>query len=195
MSWGAGCRACRSWALPLAMLAFLRHRAGGLAERRPRGRRPPPRLAALLMPPLVLLGCVGDGLCPVGLAALISGERDPSFAHPAGLAHRAVLRRLGFRAAGRARRAAPSASWLWLAGLGIASRDLRARPQPLFHFSLADRGAAAAGDARGRAAALALLLAALAALAGVDSASGRQRRGDHGACRRIRCSPCRVALA
>ena len=73
---------------------------------------------AFLMPPLLLIGAIGMGFVLHGLAAWISGEPDPSFAHP--LTLRLSLA-LGVFAVAllTARATGAIASWLWLAGLAV----------------------------------------------------------------------------
>jgi hypothetical protein len=100
-----------SWSLFLSLFVFvlIAWAARGEGERFWR---------ALLMPPLLLAGAVGMGFVLHGIAALISGAPDPSFAHP--LTLRLSLAFGVFAVALLAARAAKAAaSWLWLAGLAI----------------------------------------------------------------------------
>jgi len=150
-----------SFAPPLAVTIFLLIAlAGWLSPRtRPQPRRP---LAAILMPPLLLLGAVAAGFALSALAALISGNADPSFAHP--LALRIALA-LAVWALGLlvSRGAKAFACWLWLAGLGVAAAIFAPGLSPYFIFP----GAVAAlllllTPGAGRS--TALLLSALAAM-------------------------------
>ena len=121
-----------SWLLPASIAAFLTIALAGLLT--PRGRRdlPQPWLAAT-MPLLLLAGCVGMGFVLHGLAAWISGEADPSFAHP--LALRLSLAFGVFAVALlTARRAGGIACWLWFAGLAIASAIWAPGLAPYFLF-------------------------------------------------------------
>ncbi len=120
------------WVLPLAIIAFLLIALAGIWT--PRGRRdlPQPLLAAA-MPLILLAGGVGMGFVLHGLAVLISGEPDPSFAHP--LALRLSLAFGVFAVALlAARRAGGIACWLWFAGLAIAAAIWAPGLAPYFLF-------------------------------------------------------------
>lgn len=119
-------------ALPLSIAAFaLIALAGFLAPRERREIRRP--VLALLMPPLLLAGCVGIGFALHMLAAWISGQADPSFAHPIwlrlslsfGVFAMALLVAGGSGAI---------ASWLWLAGLGMVCAIFAPGLTPYFLF-------------------------------------------------------------
>jgi hypothetical protein len=130
----------RSWlprlpvvfALPLAVAVFiLIALAGWFTPRtRPQPRRP---VAAMLMPLLLAAGCAAAGFALSALAALVSGNGDPSFAHP--LALRLAL---GFAAWALAllcmRSAGVMACWLWLGLLGIAAAVFAPGLSPYFLF-------------------------------------------------------------
>jgi hypothetical protein len=86
-----------------------------------------------LMPVLLLAGCIGMGFALHGLAAWISGQDDPSFAHPI------YLRlALGFGALAvavlAARLADGIACWLWFAALAVASAIYAPGLVPYFLF-------------------------------------------------------------
>ena len=130
----------RSWlprlpvlfALPLAVTAFiLIALAGWFSPRtRPQPRRP---LTEMLTPLLLLLGCVAAGFALSGLAALISGEGNPAFAHP--LALRIALAFAAWALALLSMRGAGvMACWLWLALLGIAAAIFAPGLSPYFIF-------------------------------------------------------------
>jgi hypothetical protein len=140
-----------SWALPLSLAVFVLIALAG------RGRW---SWRAFLMPPLLLLGAVGLGFALHGLAAWISGESDPSFAHPVIL--RLSLAFAAFAVALLAARAAGAiASWLWLAGLAVVCAIWAPGITPYFLFPCL---VAAPLLLFGRRSELALLIAAVAAL-------------------------------
>jgi hypothetical protein len=114
-----------SFALPLATLAFV---VIGLLGRR---REKQGRVAAALMPLLLLLGSVAMGFMLAGLTKLISGEADPSFAHPLAL-RLSLSAGCWFVALLAARRAGPNASWLWLSGLGVVTAVFAPGLSPYF---------------------------------------------------------------
>ena len=120
------------WALPLSLAAFVLIALAGFFTPRERReiRRP---VLALLMPPLLLAGCVGVGFVLHMLAAWVSGNADPSFAHPLWL-----RLALGFGAFAVALAAAPVAGpihcWLWLAALAIACAIWAPGVTPYFLF-------------------------------------------------------------
>jgi hypothetical protein len=124
-------RLSATFALPLAIGVFIVIALAGWLNRRPAGGRP---LAGFLMPPLMLLGCAGMGFGLAALAGLISGESNPSFAHPTAL--RVALAFGCWTIALLATRWPPgaTASWLWLAGLGIASALFAPGLSPYFIF-------------------------------------------------------------
>lgn len=149
------------WVLPLAIVSFILIALAGIWT--PRGRRdlPQPLLAAS-MPLLLLAGGVGMGFLLHGLAALISGEPDPSFAHP--LALRLSLAFGVFAVVLlTAQRAGAVACWLWFSGLGIAAAIWAPGLAPYFLFpSLVAAPLLLASVRGGRG--FALFLAALPAL-------------------------------
>jgi hypothetical protein len=118
--------------LPSAIIVFLMIAvAGYLASR---GRRSLSQsLQAGLMPPLLLAGAVGIGFVLHSLAAWISGEADPSFAHP--LALRLSLACGVFAVALlTAQRASAIACWLWFSALAIAAAVWAPGLSPYFLF-------------------------------------------------------------
>ncbi|HVZ28521.1 MAG TPA: M20/M25/M40 family metallo-hydrolase [Rhizomicrobium sp.] len=117
----------QSIALPLATLAFVI--IGILGQRRERKGR----VAAALMPFLLLLGCAAVGFVLAGIARLISGESNPSFAHPLAL-RLSLAAGCWFVALLASRRAGPNASWLWLSGLGIVTAVFAPGLSPYFIF-------------------------------------------------------------
>ena len=142
-----------SWSLPLSLLVFV---LIGWAARREGGRF----WRALLMPPLLLTGAVGMGFVFHGIAGLISGEADPSFAHP--LALRLSLAFGVFAVALLAARSAKAAaSWLWFAGLAIVCAIWAPGIVPYFLFPCF---VAAPLLLLGRGRDLTLLISAIAAL-------------------------------
>ena len=122
----------QAWALPLSVLAFGMIAVAGLMTRRARHTLSRPVLAGM-MPPLLVLGCIGMGFALHGLAAWLSGHADPSYAHPV------YLRiSLGFGAFFvallAARHAGGVAAWLWLAAMAIACALLAPGVTPYFLF-------------------------------------------------------------
>lgn len=106
------------WALPLSLAAFAAIALAGFLTRRERREIPRPFLA-LVMPPLLLIGCVGLGFGLHGVAAWLSGNADPSWAYPVWL--RWSLGLGAFAVALLASRGAGAVgSWLWFAGLAVA---------------------------------------------------------------------------
>jgi hypothetical protein len=119
-------------ALPLSIAAFaLIGLAGFVAPRSRRGMRR--RGLALAMPPLLLALCVGLGFVLHMLAAWISGQADPSFAHPIWLR---LSLGLGVFAVAllTAGSAGAIGSWLWLAGLAIVCAIFAPGIAPYFLF-------------------------------------------------------------
>jgi hypothetical protein len=117
------------WSLPLSIAAFA---AIALAGWLGRGniRRP---FLGLLMPLVLLAGCIAMGFGLHGLAAWISGHADPSFAHPAWL--RLSLAAGAFVVALVAARGADAiACWLWVAGLAIVCAIWAPGAAPYFLF-------------------------------------------------------------
>ncbi len=114
------------WSLVLSGLAFLLIAFAARFETRRSWK-------AFLMPPLLLLGAVGMGFVLHGLAAWISGEPDPSFAHPLALRLSLALGAFGI-ALLTAQAANAAASWLWLAGLAIICAIWAPGVTPYFLF-------------------------------------------------------------
>lgn len=150
-----------NWVLPLSIGAFLVIALAGLATRRGRRELPQPVLAGL-MPALLLAGCVGMGYLLHGLAVWISGEPDPSFAHPIWLRGSLAF---GVMAVAilASRRADAIACWLWFAGLAIASAIWAPGLSPYFLFPSLVAAPLLLMTARGGRG-VAVFLAALAAL-------------------------------
>ena len=121
------------WALPLSIAAFAAIALAGFLTRRRRHAVPPPFLPALLSPVLLVVGAAGMGFLLHGLAAWISSEPDPSFAHPLWL--RLSLAFGVFAVALLASRgAAAIACWLWFAALATACAIFAPGLVPYFLF-------------------------------------------------------------
>jgi hypothetical protein len=154
-------RLAQRWALPLSLAVFAVIALAGLLTRRERRALSRPLLAAL-MPPLLLLGCVGAGYGLHGIAAWLSGHADPSFAHPFWL-----RLSLGFGvfavALLAARFAGAAACWLWLAALAIACALFLPGATPFFLFPCLIAAPLLLVTVRGGRG-VALLISALAAL-------------------------------
>jgi hypothetical protein len=114
-----------AWALPLSLLAFA---AIALAAWQRR-----PTIAGLLMPAFFLIGAVAGGFVLKGLAALISGHADPSYAQPLVL-RLALALGVWSLALLAARRATVTASWLWFAGFAVAAAWALPGLSPYFLF-------------------------------------------------------------
>jgi hypothetical protein len=118
------------WSLVLSLGAFGLIAFAAIRRGQPKIRR---SLLALLTPPLLLAACIGMGYGLHGLAAWISGQADPSFAHPVWL-----RLSLGFGvfavALLAARTASATACWLWLAGLAIVCSIWAPGAVPYFLF-------------------------------------------------------------
>ena len=125
------------FAAPLAVGAFaLLLLAGWLGARgrpRPRPKGAPRRVTPFLLPPFLLLCCVGSGFLLSALAALISGTNDPAFAHPLFLRIALAASCWGF-ALMVMRGATAMACWLWLAAFGIAAAFFAPGLSPYFIF-------------------------------------------------------------
>jgi hypothetical protein len=117
-----------SWSLPLSITVFF------LIVLASKGQFSLTRfLPAFVMPPLLIVGAVAVGFGLHGLAAWISGEPDPSFAHP--LCLRLSLAFGVFALALLTARAAGAIScWLWFAILAIASAIWAPGIVPYFLF-------------------------------------------------------------
>ncbi len=108
----------KSWALPLSVLAFLAIAlAGWFGERSPRSLRA--RMRGLLMPPAMLAGAVTAGFLLHEIAALISGNGNPSFANPWALRLALTFGVWSVALLCVALGAGAAEAWLWIAGLGI----------------------------------------------------------------------------
>jgi len=149
-----------SWALPLSILCFAMIALSGLWSYERRGWMQ--NAMALAVPPLLIVACVGMGFLLHSLAAWISGQPDPSFAHPVWL--RLSLAFGAFAPAiFLARRACAITCWLWFAGLAIVCALFVPGLTPYFLFpSLVAAPLLLATVRSGRSAAL--FVAALAAL-------------------------------
>ncbi|MGN6149000.1 MAG: M20/M25/M40 family metallo-hydrolase, partial [Rhizomicrobium sp.] len=125
-----------SWALPFAMLVFLVLVVASWPSRRETFAWKS-TLAAALMPPALIVGCVAMGFISAEIAKLISGQPDPTYAYP--IAMRVAL---GFGVFGMALlvsrmvtvRGAVSSAWLWLAGFGVVTAALLPGISPYFTF-------------------------------------------------------------
>ncbi|MES2292162.1 MAG: M20/M25/M40 family metallo-hydrolase [Pseudomonadota bacterium] len=114
-----------AWALPLSLLAFA---VIALAAWRRR-----PTVGGLLMPPAFLIGAVAGGFALKGIAALISGHADPSYAQPLML-RLALASGVWSLALLAARRATATASWLWFAGFAVVAAWALPGLSPYFLF-------------------------------------------------------------
>jgi len=123
----------KSWALPLSLLAFAGIALAGWMARSPT-RSLRQRLVAAIVPPSLLVGCVAAGFALHGLAALISGHADPSFAHSWAL--RLALTFGVWCVALLSGRLQPGVFdiWLWIAGLGVLAAALLPGFSPYFLF-------------------------------------------------------------
>ena len=114
-------RAPASWAVPLAILAFLLLLAATVLARGP-SLPAPEWLSAFAITPLLLFVAAASGFVLHGLAALVSGMPEPAYAFPTSLRF-ALAFALGGSTLLVSRvapaRAAAAAVWLWLAGSGI----------------------------------------------------------------------------
>jgi hypothetical protein len=125
-----------SWALPFAILVFLILVVASWPSRRETFEWKS-TLAAALMPPALIVGCVAMGFITAEIAKLISGQPDPTYAYP--IAMRVAL---GFGVFGMALlvsrmvtlRGAVSSAWLWLAGFGVVTAALLPGISPYFTF-------------------------------------------------------------
>lgn len=116
-------RVPESWALPLAIAAFVLLLIGGLLSRGPRLRMSA-RLCAFAIPPVLLIVGVGSGFVLHAIAAAVSATPAPAYAYPAAL-RIALALALGGATLLASRLAPPRAAafavWLWPAAAGIAS--------------------------------------------------------------------------
>jgi hypothetical protein len=151
----------RHWALPFSLGGFAVIALAGLLTRRHR-RMPARPVLALLMPLLLLAGCVGLGFGLHGLAAWISGQPDPSLAHPMYLRLSLAFGAWAM-AVFTARWAGGIASWLWLSALAIVCAIWVPGVTPYFLFPVLVAAPLLLASVRGGRGG-ALLVAALAAL-------------------------------
>lgn len=151
-----------TWALPLAIIAFLAIALAGYLT--PRARRMPQRpIVAGLAPVLLLLLCAGAGFVLHGLAGWIGGGPHPFLEHPAWLRWSLAFG-VWSVALLCARWAGGIACWLWFAGLAIAAAIWLPGFSPYFLFPALVAAPLLLLTARGGRG-FAYLLSALAALA------------------------------
>ncbi|MGH6876997.1 MAG: M28 family peptidase, partial [Rhizomicrobium sp.] len=114
-------RAPASWAVPLAIAAFLLVLAAALFARGA-SISTLQWFGAFAITPALLVVAVGSGFVLHGIAVIVSGMPDPSYAWPAAL-RIALALALGGAALLVSRfapgRAGATAVWLWLGGLGV----------------------------------------------------------------------------
>jgi hypothetical protein len=153
-------RMAARWVLPLSLLAFVLIALAGFWSGERRGWKQ--GAVAVAVPALLIAACAGMGFLLHGLASGISGQPDPSFAHPVWL--RLSLAFGAFApAVFLARNACAITCWLWFAGLAIVCALWAPGLAPYFLFpSLVAAPLLLATMRKGRAAAL--FVAALAAL-------------------------------
>jgi hypothetical protein len=126
----------KSWALPVALLAFVLMLAASFRARLPEAR-PRDWIVALLMPPALIILCLASGFAVHTLAQLISGQPDPSYAYPI-----ALREGLGFAVLASAllagRMAMPQLAaysvWLWYAFLSVLLAAFLPGISPYFLF-------------------------------------------------------------
>jgi len=124
-------RLAARWGLPLSIACFVLIALAGLWSGERAGWRQ--GALAVAVPPLLIAACVGMGFLLHGLAGWISGQPDPSFAHPVWL--RLSLAFGAFAPAiFLARKACAITCWLWFAGLGIICALLAPGLTPYFLF-------------------------------------------------------------
>jgi len=162
------------WALPLALAAFLLLLTASLLSRGTAVAWPQ-WLAAFAVTPAFILVAVGSGFLLHGLASLVSGMPDPSYAHPAAL-RIALALGLGGGALLVSRLAAmqpaAAAAWMWLSALGIVAAILVPGLSPYFLIPTSVAGvtlliaARVPGSWNGTFGVAALLVSALVALLG-----------------------------
>ncbi len=157
-----------SWALPLAILVLVMI---GFAAYLGRAQGGGGWIAAAGIPLALIVGCAAIGWVLYTLASLLSGQGDPSFAHPV-----ALRIALAFGCAGVtvlcARAVSPRmaalGAWLWYAVLGVVTAAFLAGLSPYFLFPAIVAAvillAIARLDWRGTAVQVALFVASLGAL-------------------------------
>jgi hypothetical protein len=125
-----------SWALPLALLSFVLILLAGFLSRSQLNSIGQ-WAAALAMPPAVLIGCGLAGWLLHTLAQLVSGQPDPSYAHPATLRFAigfGVLAIVVLCTRMAQPRLAALSVWLWMSALGVATAALITGLSPYFLF-------------------------------------------------------------
>ncbi len=126
----------KSWALPLALLSLMLVLGATFRARLPdvRGRD---WMAALVLPPALILLCGLAGFALHSLAQVLSGQPDPSYAYPIALREGLGLGVVAM-AVLVARVAIPQlaayAVWLWFAVLGVVTAFLVPGVSPYFLF-------------------------------------------------------------
>jgi hypothetical protein len=123
----------KSWALPLSFLAFLLILTAGWL-RPERWRSTGARLAALAMPPLVLVGVVAMGFLLHTIAAWISRHPDPSFAYPWALRLALAFGVWSVALLSARLKAGAVQAWAWIAGLGVLAAIFVPGFSPYFLF-------------------------------------------------------------
>ena len=119
-----------SFALPLSLAAFFAIAIAGWLNAR--GRKPKRgKLTAAFMPLLFILGTVAAGFALTSLTALIGG--DTPFAYPTAL-RVSLAAAVWMLALMCMRGAGPTASWLWVAGLGVVCAIFAPGLSPYFLF-------------------------------------------------------------
>lgn len=124
------------WAVPLAVASLVLLVVAAWLSRGD-GASLGRAFAAFAIPPAILLGAGLFGWLLHTLAALVSGQADPSFAHPAWLR---IALALGVSATTIALARAPSVRlaalsvWFWFAGLGLVTAALLPGLSPYFLF-------------------------------------------------------------
>lgn len=122
-----------SWALPLSLLAFAGIALAGWLRRdasQPWRRR----LTAATAPLALLLGAVAVGFLLHTIAAALSGEPAPSFAHPWALRLSLAFGVWAVALACVRFRFGATEAWLWISGLGVIAAALLPGFSPYFLF-------------------------------------------------------------
>jgi Peptidase family M28 len=123
----------KNWALPLALSAFAVIALAGWLTRKgaQTWRR---RLIAAAAPPALLLGVVAAGFLLHTIAGLLSGEPDPSFAHPWALRLALSLGVWAVALAATRLGSGVTQAWLWISGFGVIAAALLPGLSPYFLF-------------------------------------------------------------
>jgi hypothetical protein len=123
-------------ALPLALLAFVLVAVTAFLSRT--GANGVGRwAAALAMPPAVLIGCAAIGWVLFNVAALVSGQPDPTYAYPVYLRFSllfGVVAVVVLCARMASPRLAALSVWFWLSGLGVVTAATLPGLSPYFFF-------------------------------------------------------------